>query len=71
MKTLYERLSDDNKVKIEAKLLIFPYVTQNLIDVLKIEVGIFQLQLYQANYLYDIVYPTAIFDLDKFVKIFE
>lgn len=71
MKTLYERLSDDNKVKIEAKLLIFPYVTQNLIDVLKEEVGIFQLQLYQAMDLYYIIYPESIFDLYKFIKIFE
>ena len=70
MKTLYERLSKEDKAKLEENLLEYPIITQDLIDSLKMEIGITRVKLQQAVDLLYILRPTIIFGVNAYITLF-
>ena len=71
MKTLYERLSDENKAKIEEALKLYPTTVNLFTTSLKNEVAWTEMKFSDVISLYDMIETKKPFDFSTFINFFE
>lgn len=69
MKTLYQRLSDENKKKIEDYK--FKRISFDVKESLHNNIQFTELKIVDATSLFDIIYPDGNFDLNDFYNLFQ
>jgi hypothetical protein len=70
MKTLWQRLSKENKAKLKETKRLSPAITNKLIEALKIEVGFTQLKLEQVIFLLQVTNQKR-FDINPLIDLFD
>lgn len=70
MKTLYDKLSEENKLRIELRMRHFPLLYAELLSKLKSNTMASYLTINMASDVYFCIYDNS-FDLYEFLKLFD
>lgn len=71
MKTLYERLSEENRQKIQEASKKFPFTIGYLIDSLNSNIAWSEMKISDVISLHDAIEQKYPFDLNRFINLFD
>ena len=71
MRTLYERLSEENRQKIQEASKKFPFTIGYLIDSLNSNIAWSEMKISDVISLHDAIEQKNLFDLNRFINFFD